>query len=407
MAIVFNIQQGGLGRRLPGRDYVSGLICAILDANLPSGFTTSARSKKFSSIDEVMAAGIIPTGPGNVKILFYHLSEYFRIYGTKTGSIGEIWVYLFSSATGLASADVELLQTAADGEIRQFAVYPGVAFAASLLTTTQAAITALIEKKQPAILIMGGDFSGISLGSLPDIRALNSEFQSVDISQDGSGAGAALAVSEGKSVNGLGTLLGTIAVSKVSDNIGWVRQFNIAGPTEYQQPAISAGAIAGTLFDALNSTQIAELVSKGFIWPRKRQGITGSYYNDSPQAVSANSDFAYIENSRTIQKAIREINTTLVPFINAPLQVNATTGHLSEVTILELESAVFGALEVLARNFEISVNEDSGRLPNNSVFIDPDQNVLTTSQVVITVRIVPIGVQRETIINIGFTPQIA
>ena len=52
----FVLGQGGLGRPLPGQDYISGLL--FYSASLPSGFSTSNRIKKFFSVADAVAAGI-------------------------------------------------------------------------------------------------------------------------------------------------------------------------------------------------------------------------------------------------------------------------------------------------------------------------------------------------------------
>lgn len=54
--ILFNLGQGGLGRPLPGQDYISGLI--YYSGTLPSGFTSSNRIKQFFSVADAVAAGI-------------------------------------------------------------------------------------------------------------------------------------------------------------------------------------------------------------------------------------------------------------------------------------------------------------------------------------------------------------
>ena len=64
-------------------------------------------------------------------------------------------------------------------------------------------------------------------------------------------------------------------------------------------------------------------------------------------------------------------------------------------------------LEQMAQAGEISVDQATGKLPPGSVLIDPDQDVLATSEVVITVKIVPVGVARTIVVNIGFVPKIA
>ena len=138
----------------------------------------------------------------------------------------------------------------------------------------------------------------------------------------------------------------------------------------------------------------------------KRQEISGTFWLDSPQTTLATSDFAFIENSRTMFKAVRLSRQRLLPFINSPLYVDATSGKLSEETIFGLENAVLTALEQMAQAGELSVDQATGKLPKGSVVIDPDQNVLATSKVNITVKLVPVGVAREIIVNIGFVPKI-
>jgi hypothetical protein len=56
--IVFVKGQGGLGRPLPGEDYISGLLFYTANGNLPSGYSTSARITSFFSVADAETAGI-------------------------------------------------------------------------------------------------------------------------------------------------------------------------------------------------------------------------------------------------------------------------------------------------------------------------------------------------------------
>lgn len=404
MSIEFSIQQGGLGRRLAGRDYVSGIVFAVADADLPFGFSTTERTGKVESLEQAEALGITSDADApTLQALHYHLQEFFFQFGRKTEAIGELWIHLYDADTALLPNTITDLQTTAAGQIRQFYLWTNVAFAASLVSTAAAAANTMLGNKQPAVVVVGADFTAFTdIATLPDVRALNRPFVSVDFAQDGSTQADAIAAALTTSLGAAGTLLGTIAAANVAFNIGWVREFNLADTVRFQTIKVANGAS----LPSLSATDVNTLITKGYIFVRRRQGISGAFFNDSPQSVPLDNDFAFIENSRTIQKAIREINAELVPFINAPLRVNATTGQLTETTIFELESVVFRALNRMGAALEISVDPATGRLPNNAVFIDPDQNVLAASQVIITVRIVPVGVQRQTIVNIGFTPQL-
>lgn len=57
--IKFNLGQGGLGRPLPGEDYISGLVFYVANGSLPSGFSTTNRIKQCFSVADAESAGIL------------------------------------------------------------------------------------------------------------------------------------------------------------------------------------------------------------------------------------------------------------------------------------------------------------------------------------------------------------
>jgi len=57
--VIFNKGKGGLGRKLEGTDYVSGML--FYSATLPSGFSSSDRIKTVYSVEEAEALGIVNT----------------------------------------------------------------------------------------------------------------------------------------------------------------------------------------------------------------------------------------------------------------------------------------------------------------------------------------------------------
>jgi hypothetical protein len=126
-------------------------------------------------------------------------------------------------------------------------------------------------------------------------------------------------------------------------------------------------------------------------------GIDGSYFNDSGSAIAVSNDFAYIENNRTIDKAIRNMRALLLPALSSPIKVNAD-GTLTEDSVQYFQSLAKRALETMERDAEVSAYE---------VTINPAQNVISTSKIVISVLIVPVGVARRIEVNVSFTTQIA
>ena len=117
-----------------------------------------------------------------------------------------------------------------------------------------------------------------------------------------------------------------------------------------------------------------------------------TFYNDSHTSITQSSDYAYIENNRVIDKAIRGVDQALLPSLNSPLLLNAN-GTLANSTIAFLESQAVVITNDMVRNAEASAI---------SVSIDPNQNVASTSTVYVTIDIVPVGVARNIIVNIGF-----
>ena len=380
--ITFIRGESGLGRPLASQDHISGLIQWFTNANLPSGFATSDRIKTVFQIEDAEALGIIE-GSAVHGILWYHINEYFVAQPQ-----GELFVGLFDSAS-IDYSDVETVQVFANGRIRQIGVFDLTTYAAATTTTLQTSADALKVVHTPLHIIYAADFTSATLSTIADLRALSNENVSVILGEDGNAAGAALAVSASTSVTALGAVLGTVALSNVHENIGWIAKFQVSQNLEFDEPAFADGTLVKDTSTSLQSA----LQDKGYIFLRKHVGIDGTYFNDSCTAISVSNDLAYIENNRTLDKAVRGVRTFVLPNLNGPVVVNAD-GTLQEETIAVFKNDTDRALEAMERDGEIS---------SFITLIDPLQDVLTTSKVEITVKIVPVGVARQIEVKIGFT----
>ena len=143
------------------------------------------------------------------------------------------------------------------------------------------------------------------------------------------------------------------------------------------------------------------LTDFGYIFMVKDVGFNGTYINDTPTCTLSTSDFLWIERMRVIDKAVRAVREKLQPKIGQPIYINADDGTISGATIEDFKSDAFAALEVMASNGEISTQPD-GNLPANTVVIDPAQDVLATSNIELTIQIVPVGTARTITANINF-----
>ena len=508
-AIIFNKGQGGLGRPLPGKDFVSALL--FYCSTLPSGFDSSNRTKIVYSLEEAVALGITglssdetkavakiaiggtpaagntmaityagimgtvtvlgtytltsadatttttaaaalaaainvgttthgfsatnttsnllittkagegvfpnsgtpyvnvvtgggmtgtttqPTGSGSTvlgvasefDLMHYHISEFFRAQPK-----GKLYVSIQATADATTFSKVTEIQNFAEGEIRQIGVYQKTsAFAAAQCTTLNAIILANDTANKPLSAIYQGDFSLVTdLTTLSSLHALTANKVSATFGQDGAGAGFKLYNAVGKSIGCLGLTLGAVAFAKVNENIGWIGKFDMNNGVEMNALAFANG----NKLKSLNDAQIAAVDALGYIFLEKEIDSAGSFFNDSYTCITLNSDFAYIEDNRTIDKSIRNMRLNLLPALSSPITFNAD-GTISEDSVGYFETLCQSALDKMTRDGELSASKAS---------IDPSQKVLSTGQLIIVVQEIPTGVARNIIINVGYTSAI-
>jgi hypothetical protein len=63
----------------------------------------------------------------------------------------------------------------------------------------------------------------------------------------------------------------------------------------------------------LSDSAIQAIADKGYIFIKKHVGTAGTYFNDAPTAKPETSDYAFVENNRTIDKSIRVCRKFLLP----------------------------------------------------------------------------------------------
>ena len=299
-------------------------------------------------------------------VLHYHIEEYFRLQPK-----GVTWVGIFAQGT-YDAAEVQTVQDFAVGEIRQTGIYLShEVFASSQLTVTQGVLNTLEAENKPLNVVFHSDLSSATLSTLPDISALSNKKVSMLIGEEGdyhqlaydndkaylSGekvifqgkayiskaatTGNApwdaskwtelrenLQAISGFSIGTMGATLGNVSFAAVNESIAFVAKFNVVTGTGLDEVAFATTDLFRDISTALKDT----LNDFHYIFLRKIQGISGTFNSDSFTAITITSDFATIENNRTIDKAIRSIRTNVLPNLNSPLFVN-DDGTLSEDTI--------------------------------------------------------------------------
>lgn len=408
--IRFTKTNGGMGRATGSDDVITGLIFGgfglSMAAVTQNETTTDPDVSGFEAVDEntyvrkftyseeladlgieltpVPEEGSLTAKQQAVNTLHYHITEFFRM-----NPEGVLYVMVKNGNTAAAATDITVLQTFAGGNIRQIGVFNSTQLT---VADVQAQCTALEENHRPLSVVLTYSGKTVTLATLKGNTSLAAPGQcnvSMLIGCD--------ADTELQSLLGdfafygcIGACMGAISKAAVHENIAWVGQF----PLGLKAPAL----FNGNLIRNVATADLEVLHNNRYIFPVIHAGDADNYFNDSHTLDVDSSDYAYIENVRTIDKACRGIRSKLLPWLNSPLKVDPDTGHLDSGVVSFLETTAGEALTEM---------ENAGELSGYKVEIDPDQNVIANSEVEIIIKKVPVGVMRKVHVKIGFASSLS
>ena len=335
--------------------------------------------------------GITADAPAwETKVLHYILTSIFNMNPGVS-----LYVGIFKPATSTpAFSEIKQIQNYADGRLRQVGVWNGsVELSETILNSLQSVRTTLEMQNKPLSILYAPKVADVT--KLPaDIAKPGRYGVSVIIGQDGAGVAAELYEAEANktakaSVSALGDLLGAVSKASVHQSIAWVEQF----PTNVALAAFGDG----TKYRDLDSAVEESLDSSRYIFLRTYDGIAGSYFNDNHTLDTATSDYAYISDVRTMDKAVRGVRSYLLPKLGRPMKVNASTGRLDRTAVEHL---------ITTGNLALTEMEKAGELSGYKFDIDPDQNILSTSRVRGVIKNVAVGVMRNLDLEIGYATSV-
>lgn len=185
-------------------------------------------------------------------------------------------------------------------------------------------------------------------------------------------------------VNAVGLLCGRLASDPVQRNAGRVKSGSLA-ITE---------AFIGTETYAEAQDDIESIHDKGFITLQQYPRKAGFYFTDDPTATADTDDYNTISRGRVIDKAIILAYDTYINEIKDEVLIDPATGRIQTV-----QAKAYQALIENAINTAMTANQE---ISGVSAFVDPAQNVLSTGQICVELRIVPVGYAKQIIINLGF-----
>lgn len=392
--LTINRTNGNIVRSLSGEDHISGLV--FYSATLPTadegekGFSTTERIQAISSIERAEKLGITAKAESwEMRVLHYLLeSTYNMNHGIS------LYVGIFKPASGAnAFSEIKQIQNYSGGKVRQVGVWNGaVELSDTVVNALQSVRTTLEAQNKPLIILYAPKVTDVT--SLPtDLAKIGRNGVSVIIGQDGAGVAAELYADAGNtakaSVSALGDLLGAVSRAKVHESIAWVESF----PTNISVPAFGDGKKYRDLDEAVIET----LDSSRYIFLRTYDGLAGSFFNDNHNLDVPTSDYAYINDVRTMDKAVRGVRTNVLPKLGRPMKVDAETGKIERTTVEHL---------ITTGNKPLEEMEKAGELSGYKFDIDPDQNILATSRVRGVIKNVAVGVMRNLDLEIGYAQSV-
>ncbi len=175
----------------------------------------------------------------------------------------------------------------------------------------------------------------------------------------------------------VGAALGRAAAVKVNRNIGRVKN----GPTKIVTAGLSNGAKLSTFSIGNQNT----LNAAGYVFLREHIGKSGYYWNDDHMAAPVTDDYANLSLARPVDKAVRIVHRINTEEILDEISIDAATGKMDPATAKHYQAILENAIN----------SEMSGEISSASVYIDPAQNIVSTSKLSEKLTIVPTATGRE------------
>jgi hypothetical protein len=270
---------------------------------------------------------------------------------------------------GLLSDDATI--TAAGGTITiSNGLNADVYTAASNMSVMAAAY---FHAEKPFRAIIGGtSYSGVAADLTDETSGTSNNRTAILVGDTVSGISACV-----------GLLLGVVSSVPVQRKISRVRTGALTNNTAFVGTA-TVEAAAG----ALNV-----IAGKGFITFITYPNVSGYFFSGDPMCAASTDDYSMLARGRVIDKAHILAYATFVQEVDDEVPVN-TDGTLDAGFCKWLSQQIVNQINnTMTANKEIS---------SVSCFIDPAQNILSTNQLNVVLRVTPVGYATDIEISLGF-----
>lgn len=376
------LTNGTLGGVAATNDGVAGLVCT----GTGDGVTVNTPLTVYS-LDDAIAQGITEA---DEPFAYKHISEFY----SEAPEGSELWVMtvadtvLLANMTTLAYANgIKKLVDASGQRIALAACarnppedYTPSGAAQFLdsdsiaaVSPAQLLVVAYQEKYTPLRVLIEGRVVAVANVTIyaPNTAAANGAAMVIGGSESGPGASVGLA-------------LGRAAKNAVQRNIGAVED----GPVGLTGTAYIGTKTVDELF---NSGQLDTLEDAGYMMLFKYAQKAGYYWNDDHMLAPDSDDYHSLANGRVIDKAIKLTYATYINSINTDILIDAA-GKIDAGVAKSLEGKIENAVNTAM----------AGEISAFDAFIDVNQNVLSTEEVAVVLKITPKGYLKSIDVKLGF-----
>lgn len=401
--LIVKRRNGGLGRRLPSMDMVTGVVMnAVATSQMQLGNIYELRS-----VEDAQRLGISDEYDNTHSVLVYHRLKRLFLRNpsiivffmpvaqevTLTQMVGKDEAYLAKLLREKSGAIVQSMVALNPKTDYEPTVENGLDKDSldAVLKAQELADAEFEKDRYSEIFIEGRNFSGTATAAA-NLRELAKRCPDVSVVLMADNA-----ISKKKDIYkyyaAVEDFCGMVSKAAVSQNAGeLIEAFNLTDVDE--KAFITAGLSSGLPVTDYSDVDLDTLHDKGYILATSVSGMAGFYITDTCTATEISSDFAYVENNRSIKKAIKLARLALLPRVKSRLYVDENTGFIKPEVIKELETITETALDPMLRDGDISGGVDA--------YINPEQNVLATSEFEVELSFVPVAIGRKITLKVGF-----
>lgn len=416
---------------------VGGLAAALGSGDAATNFA-NGNVVELNTMDDIAAAGI--TSSVMCGLPLFHLTQFFQLAGDNQ----RLFVSFMDSTSDVSFTAIEQMQLAAKGLIYQIGVWTGEAIATAPEGNGDYNVVTngVLSKLQAQAEVLGGrigqtNFEGnapvnivltapiinaatCDYNKLPDLTSLNMPKVTMLVGQ---AAGKevhdiqlALATSVGETtsyalVGCVGAVLACLAVAPADESIAHVENFNMAqamtsAELGFGNLTVTSGAYNAaasfTNIDTIGYTKRnTKLHQKGYVFLTTLDGIENGVFASSDQTLSTG-DYRLISRCRVMHKSRRVVRRSLLPYVNQTWEVDSATGTLGEDDITIISNTVYRAID----NNMVQPGTSNPQISGREVVIDPNQDILSSDQLLITYKLVPKGTTAAIYVTEGFSSSI-